>query len=121
MVRGRSMNQSLSLTPSPRHPISPTRRRQLVEEYEGSGLSIAEFARKHDIRYQTFYAWLAQSIAKPPRAAQPKVCFAEVELEPTGACESIVVELGRQARMRLSCAQQVGLAARLLKELEAAC
>lgn len=115
------MNQTLSLTPSPRLPVSVARRRQLVREYEGSGLSIAEFARKHDIRYQTFYAWLAQSMAKPPRAAKPMVCFAEVELESAGVCEPIVVELGRQARMRLSCAQQVGLAARLLKELEATC
>ena len=115
------MNQTLSLTTTQRAATSLARRRQLLAEYEGSGLSIAEFARKQDIGYQTFYGWLAQSIPKPPRAAKPKVSFAEVELEPAGACEPIVVELGRQARMRLSCAQQVGLAARLLKELEAAC
>jgi transposase-like protein len=115
------MNQTLSLTASPRAPVCPMRRRQLVAEYEGSGLSIAEFARKHDLRYQTFYAWVAGGIARPPSGAKPKVCFAEVELEPATACEPIVVELGRQARMRLSCAQQIGLAARLLKELEGAC
>ena len=115
------MNQILSLTRTSRGPVCPTRRSQLVAEYEHSGLSIADFARKHDLRYQTFYAWLAQRAGKPPRAAKPKVCFAEVELEPAGMSEPIVVELGGQARMRLSSAQQLGLAARLLKELEAAC
>lgn len=115
------MNQTLSLIRTTRAPVCRRRRRQIVAEYERSGLSIAEFARKHDIRYQTFYAWLAQSAGKPPRAAKPKVCFAEVELEPASMSEPIVVELGRQARIRLSSAQQVGLAARLLKELEGAC
>ena len=115
------MNQSLSLTRTARPATSPARRRQLVGEYERSGLSIAGFAREHDISYQTFYAWVAQRAGKRPRAAKPKVYFAEVELEPAGMSEPIVVELGRQARMRISSAQQVGLAARLLKELEAAC
>jgi len=115
------MNQNLSLTRTARPATCPTRRQELVAEYECSGLTIAGFARKHDIRYQTFYAWVAQSAGKPPKTAQPKVSFAEVELEPGGRPEPIVVELGRQARMCLSCAHQIGLAARLLKELEAVC
>src|SRR5262245_17421304 len=115
------MNQTLSLK-GPRQPITcPTRREQLVAEYERSGLSIAGFARKHDLAYNTFYAWVAQRACRPARTAQPKVCFAQVELEPAGLFEPIVVELGRQGRMRLSSPQQVPLAARLLKELEAAC
>lgn len=113
------MNQTLSLTPAPR--TSVLRRRELLAEYESSGLSIADFVRKQGIRYSTFYAWLAQSEAKPQSALKPKVCFAEIEVEPTGSSEPIVIELGQHARMRLSSAQQVGLAARLLKELEAAC
>jgi transposase-like protein len=115
------MNQTLSLTRTQRAPTSLTRRRQLLAEYECSGQSIAEFARKHDIRYQTFYAWLAHSDTQRRSPLKPKVCFAEVAVEPTGGSEPIVIELGRNARMRLSCTQQVGLAARLLKELESAC
>jgi hypothetical protein len=49
------------------------------------------------------------------------VCFAEIELERSVLPEAIVVELGRQARMRLSSAHQLQLAARLLKELEVVC
>jgi hypothetical protein len=49
------------------------------------------------------------------------VRFAEIELEGACSSEPIVVELGRQARMRLSSAQQLALAVRLLKELEAVC
>jgi hypothetical protein len=89
-----------------------------LAEFERSGLSAADFARQQGIGYSTLCAWRAQS------AAKPGVCFAEVELERAPSApssEPIVVELGRQARMRLSSAQQLELAARLLKELEGVC
>ena len=109
------MNQTLSLTQTPRPPMKMAQRRQLLAEYERSGLSIAAFARKEGIRYQTFYAWVAKNSSKS------KVCFAEVELEAPASAEPIVIEVGRYGRVRLNSANQVGLAARLLKELEAAC
>lgn len=109
------MNQTLSLTRTPRTATGLAQRRQLLAEYERSGLSIAAFARKQGISYQTFYAWVAQNSPKP------KVCFAEVELAAPSTAEPILIELGRHARVRLSSAAQVSLAARLLKELEATC
>ncbi len=115
------MNQTLSLTRTPRPATCLTRQQQLVEEYECSGLSIADFTRKHDLRYQTFYAWVRKKGGQPSGGAKPKVCFAEVEVEAAGQLEPLVVELGRQTRMRLSSAQHIGLAAQLIKELEAVC
>lgn len=114
------MNQTLSLTRTSR-PACLARREHLLEEYKSSGLSIADFTRKHDLRYQTFYAWVRKKGGQPSGVAKPKVCFAEVEVEATGLLEPLVVELGRQTRMRLSSAQQIGLAAQLIKELEAVC
>lgn len=115
MIEDSGMNKTLSLTRTPLRPTGLARRRQLLAEYARSGLSIAAFAREQGICYQTFYAWVARS------GATPKVCFAEVELEASSVAESIVIELGRHARVRLTCADQVALTARLLKELEATC
>jgi hypothetical protein len=109
------MNQTLSLTSTRRVPITPTRRRQLLTEFERSGLSAAEFARQQGIGYSTLCAWRARN------AAKPGLCFAEVELERAPSSESIVVELGRHAQMRLSSTQQLEMAARLLKQIEAVC
>lgn len=109
------MNQTLSLTSTRRTPTSLTRRHQLLAEFERSGLTVAAFARQHGIGYSTFCAW------RRCKASQPRLCFAEIELERSPWPEGIVVELGRQARMRLHSAQQLQLAARLLKELEAVC
>jgi transposase-like protein len=109
------MKQILSLTPAQRTTTPLTRRRQLLAEFERSGLSIAAFARQHGIGYSTFCAWRRRA------TSQPNVCFAEIELERSVLPEAIVVELGRQARMRLSSAHQLQLAARLLKELEVVC
>lgn len=115
MIEDRGMNQTLSLTRTPRRPTGMARQRRLLAEYARSGLSIAAFARQRGICYQTFYAWVARG------RSQPKVYFAEVEWEASSVAEPIVIELGRHARVRLTGAGQVALTARLLKELEAAC
>jgi len=97
-----------------RNRTLPARRRQLLTEFERSELSAAEFARQQGIPYTTLCSWRRRS------AAQPDVRFAEIELVGPSA-EPLVVELGRQARMRLSSVHQLELAARLLKQLEGLC
>lgn len=108
------MKPILSLTRK-RRSTPPTRRRQLLTEFERGGLSAAAFARRHGIPYTTFCSWRRRQVAKP------SLCFAEVELVRPPSAEPIVVELGRQARMRLSSPRQLELAASLLKRLEATC
>ena len=109
------MKQILSLRPGRRTTTPPARRRQLLAELERSELSAAAFARQHRIGYSTLCAWRRRN------AAPPSVRFAEVELERSPSPEPIIIELGRHARMRLSSAQQLELAAGLLKKLEAVC
>jgi transposase-like protein len=53
-------------------------RRQLVEAYRGSGLTMAAFARHERIKYATFAGWVAQ--AGRPVAAKRPVQFKELRL-----------------------------------------
>lgn len=109
------MNSKLSLTTVRRTHSSPLQRRQVLAELARSGLSRAMFARQRGIAYSTLCAW------RKRQAMEAQVSFAEVELEEGPAAGSLVVELGRQARMHLTSQAQLRLAARLLKELEAVC
>lgn len=108
------MNPPLSLTDT-RTRTSRNRRRQLLAAFERSGLTAAAFARQHAIAYTTFCSWRR----RPP--AKPALAFAEVELLSPPTPEAIVVELGSQARVRLSSRGQVELAVCLLQRLEATC
>jgi hypothetical protein len=61
--------------------ITPVGRREaLVEAWQRSGLTQAEFARKEGVRYPTFASWVQQQRAssRGPKAAAPKLRFAEV-------------------------------------------
>lgn len=108
------MNPPLSLTET-RTRTSRSRRRQLLAAFERSGVSAAAFARQHGIAYTTFCSWRRR------RPAKPAMAFAEVELLRPATPEAIVVELGSQARVRLSSRGQLELAVCLLQRLEATC
>ena len=61
-------------------PVS--RRAELVEGWQRSGLTQAEFARREGVRYPTFASWVQQQRAANGAAkpAVAKVRFAEVQL-----------------------------------------
>ncbi len=46
--------------------VSPERREKLLEEFEGSGLSGAKFARLAGIKYPTFANWVARRRRQRP-------------------------------------------------------
>lgn len=98
-----------SLGPA-RKSTGPKRREQLLAEFDSSGLSAAAFARRHGVHYTTFCGW-RQRRAK----ASPK--FVQVELEAAAAPVPLVIELGARARMRITSAEQLPLAAGLLLAL----
>jgi hypothetical protein len=94
---------------SRRQRTPPSRRSQLLAAFDRSGLSAAAFARQHGIGYTTFCGWRH-------RWAKTKVSPAFVEVEvagPTAAVE-LLIEVGAQARLRISSAGQIELAARFL-------
>jgi transposase-like protein len=96
---------------SRRSRVSATRRAQLLAAFERSGLSAAAFARQHHLRYTTFCNWRQRQ-----GKAAPSPDFVQVELPPPAPVE-LVLELGTGARVRITEAGQIELAARLLKAL----
>ncbi len=97
-----------------RHRTPPGRRNQLLTAFDRSGLSAAAFARQQGIGYTTFCGWRH-------RRAKTKVspAFVEVEVpEPSGAVE-LLIEVGVHARLRISSAAQMELAARFLHHFNA--
>lgn len=91
-----------------------SRRARLIEAFERSGLSAAEFARRQRLTYTTFCSWRQQH-AK----ARPSPAFVQVELPATAAPIELTIELGAQARLRLSAASQIALAAELIQAFNA--
>lgn len=96
----------------PRKSTDPERRAQLLAAFDRSGLSAATFARRHGIHYTTLYAWRRQQAKASPG-------FVQVELSAPTAPVEVTVELGGPARMRITSLDQVDLAARLLRALNA--
>ena len=91
-----------------------TERAQLLAAFDRSGLSAAAFARKHQLNYTTFCGWRQR---RTPATASP--AFVEVEVTPPAPPVELLIELGPSARLRVHCASQVELAARLIETLNA--
>ncbi len=90
------------------------RRERLLDEFERSGLSAAEFARQHRLNYTTFCGWRKR---RDPAKRLPS--FVQVEVVPQAAPVALLIEVGAAARIHLQSESQVVLAARLLHHLNA--
>jgi transposase-like protein len=90
----------------------PERRAQLLAAFERSGVSAVAFARQHRLHYTTFCGWRS-------RRAKAAPDFVQVELHEPAPPSELLLELGPQARLRLTSAAQIELAVRLLQALNA--
>ena len=114
--------------------VSRERREQLLDEFEKSGLSGAQFARTVGVKYQTFAFWRQQRQRTKPVSAEgssPKkaatvqwletvISEAQASARPVEA--ALVVRLPSGAAMELNNGSQVAAAAALLRAWEkAAC
>jgi hypothetical protein len=98
-----------------RRPRTPLRRRnQLLAAFDRSGLSAAAFARQQGIGYTTFCGWRHRRAKTKPSPA-----FVEVQLTEPSAAIELRVDGGAHARLHVSSAGQIELAARLLHRLNA--
>jgi hypothetical protein len=112
------------------------RRESLLDEFEHSGVSGAEFARLAGIKYATFMGWRHQrkrrategggrdeggSTAAPATRRRPVRLFeAFAEVAGSGGHGSgLQIDLGGGVRMQLDSLRQVPLAAELLRLLQA--
>lgn len=98
---------------STRRRTDATQREQLLEAFDRSGLSAAEFARQHRLNYTTFYGWRYRR-----DRAKGLPTFVQVEVAPTARPTELLIEVGAAARIRLHCEGQIALAARLLHQLK---
>jgi hypothetical protein len=97
--------------PRPRRVKAP-RRAKLLAAFDRSGLSAAAFARQHGLNYTTFCGWRG-------RQAKSKTSpvFVQVEVAAPVAPVELVIELDGSARLRLTSASQLDLAAARLQRL----
>ena len=89
-------------------------RAKILAAFDRSGLSAAEFARRHDLNYTTFCGWRQRRDKNKSLPA-----FVEIEVPAPLAPVELLIELGAQARLRLESTAQIELTARLLQALNA--
>ena len=106
----------------------PERRRELLDEFERSGISGAEFARIVGINYQTLASWVQARRKKrgdyskapaKPRIARARWIEAVADASASvSAGAALVIELPGGASMRVGDAAQAALASCVLKALQ---
>src|SRR5580692_909424 len=103
----------------------PERRKELLAEFERSGLSGKKFAALVGVKYSTFAFWLQQRRRKAASAARPTDTVRWLEAVVEKAQDSggkpglaLAVELPGGARLEIVNVRQAQLAAALLRSLE---
>jgi hypothetical protein len=94
----------------------------ILEEFERSGVSAAEFAKRTGLKYSTLAGWLQRyRKSKARKRAQPmRLLEAVVQDSRQGVCP-LPVHLAGGARLEIAQVEQVPLAAALLRALEKPC
>jgi len=104
---------------------SKEQRRLVLDEFERSGVSAAEFARRSGLKYSTLAGWRQRHRrSKQPRRLRPvRLLEAVLPRAPVPALTALPVLLPGGARLEIASAAQLPLVAALLRELEkpAAC
>jgi len=112
-----------------------SRREQLLDEFEQSGLSGKKYAELVGVNYQTFATWAqrrrrargtyeklpAKLRSKPQTAQWLEAVVKEARQSHAGTKQFLVLELRGGARVEITNATQAALAAALLRELDKPC
>ncbi len=100
---------------------SKAQRRVILAQFENSGMSAAEFARRTGLKYSTFALWV-QRYRRPKRPERKSpVRLLEAVVAPTSLGSTLQVQLPGGARLEIREAGQVPLVAALLRALEPSC
>ena len=102
-----------------------TKRKEILDEFERSGVSGAEFAELAGIKYPTLASWVQRRRRqrgaygwKGPAKPDQRMRFLEAVVEKTASSPSVLeVELPGGARLRITDAGQVPLAVQLIRSL----
>ena len=101
------------------------KRGEILDEFERSGVSGAEFAALAGIKYQTFASWVQERRRqrgaqgrKAPAKPAARVRFLEAVVErPDAGPDPLEVELPGGVRLRITGPEQVPWAVQLIREL----
>jgi len=96
--------------------ISPERRAALLEEFDGSGMSGARFAKHYGIRYTTFAHWIRMR-KKARSAGEKNAPFLLVTSEPDPKTKGVVIHLPNGASLKVADATQAELAGAVIRAL----
>ena len=100
---------------------SKEQRRVILAKFEQSGMSAAQFAQRTGLKYSTFAAWVQRyrRVKRPER--RPEMRLLEAVVAPTAPAPGLLVHLPNGARLEISEASQIPLAAALVRAMEKPC
>jgi transposase-like protein len=96
-------------------------RRLILAEFERSGLSAAQFARRTGLKYSTFALWVQHHRRTKRPARKAPVRLLEAVLTTSTPATALTVLLPGGARLEVREADQVPLVAALVHALEKSC
>ncbi len=100
---------------------SKEQRRAILAEFERSGVSLTQFARRTGLKYSTFAAWVQRYHRLKRPGAKPPVRLLEAVMAPASPNSALLVELPGGARLQIRETSQVSLVAALLRALQKPC
>lgn len=102
---------------------SVEQRRLILAEFERSGLSVVEFAKRAGLKYSTLAAWVLRERRSKPRSQAQPVRLLEAIVDPpqSGTSSSLILQLPGGARLEIQNVQQAVLAAELVRSLAKPC
>jgi transposase-like protein len=102
---------------------SAEQRRLILAEFERSGVSAVEFAKRAGLKYSTLAAWVLRERRSKPRSQGQPVRLLEAVVAPAqgGTSSSLILRLPGGARLEVNNAQQAALAAELVRALATPC
>jgi transposase-like protein len=100
---------------------SKEQRRVILAEFERSGLSAVQFAQRTGLKYSTFAAWVQRyrRVKRPER--KPPMRLLEAVVAPAAPAPGLLVHLPSGAKLEISDASQIPLAAALIRAMEKPC
>lgn len=103
--------------------VSKEQQRLILAEFERSGISAAEFAKRNGIKYPTFAGWVQCHRRTNPKERLPgmRLLEAVVEQPRRGGQLPLTLQLPGGARMEIHNPHQAALAADLLRLLAKSC
>lgn len=112
---------SVTLDPKGRLRTTKPQRRVILAEFQRSGLSAAQFAKRSGLKHSTFAVWVQRERRRRAPGRKPPVRLLEAVVSPAPAPSALWVQLPGGAQLELRAANQIPLVIALMRALEKPC